>query len=65
MCVNYVILLEINLKYSELPLSVRHKTSSSRSTKVYAFLCIKEHFHSAHLFHLWLHESITWFQKYL
>ena len=64
MCVNYVIFIRNKFEIFRIAF-VRHKTSSARSTKVYAFLCIKEHFHSAHLFHLWLRESITLFQKYL
>ena len=60
MCVNCVIFI----RNIELPLSVTKYQVPDQLT-LYAFLCIKEHFHSAHLFHLWLYESITWFQKYL
>ena len=41
MCGNYVIFIKINLKYSELSLSVRHKISSAKSTKV---LCLSMHY---------------------
>ena len=68
MCVNYAIFIRNKFEIFRIALiclSVTKHQVPEQLKFMYAFLCIKEHFHSAHLFHLWLHESITWFQKYL
>ena len=59
MCANYVIFIRNKFEVFRIAF-VRHKLYQvPDQLTFYAFLCIKEHFHSAHLFQLWLYESIT------